>query len=264
MKKTVVESFYDATVDQEWERLEHHKMEYALTQRAIDEFIPANSKILDIGGGPGRYSIYLAKRGHHVTLLDLSEANIEFARQKAAAENAPVINFIHGNALDLSAFEDHTFDAVLLMGPLYHLINSEDREQAVAEAYRVLRPHGIMLASFITRYATINDMLKNYPEMLAEDFDATLGLLKDGIHFRESGFTEAYFILPSDITPLMESKGFRQLRLMAAEPFVAAIEPTINALEESVFRCWADLCYRLSTEPVTWGSAEHMLYIGQK
>jgi len=267
MKKTVVESYYDETVEHEWERLARHKMEYTLTLRAMDEYIPANSKILDVGGGPGRYSICLAKRGHHVTLLDLSEANIKFARQKAAAENAPVENFFHGNALDLSAFADQSFDVVLLMGPLYHLTSAADRDQAVAEAYRVLRPGGIILASFITRYATINDQLKNYPEALAKDFDGTLSLLKDGIKFPESGFTEAYFILPSDIAPLMagkSGKGFHQQCLMAAEPFVAAIEPTINALDEPTFRCWADLCYRLSTDPATWGSAEHMIFIGNK
>ena len=123
-----IEQFYDTDPAKEWERLARHRMEFAVSMRAIREHLPPPpAHILDIGGGPGRYSIALAKLGYDVTLLDLSKANIEFARSKAAAEGCALKDAVHGNALDLSRFADGIFDGVLLMGPLYHLIALEDR-----------------------------------------------------------------------------------------------------------------------------------------
>ena len=77
-----VERWYDEEYD-EWERLEYHKIEFDITKRYLDEYIQGeNLEIFDIGGGPGRYSLYLAEKGHKVTLLDLSRRNIEVARKK--------------------------------------------------------------------------------------------------------------------------------------------------------------------------------------
>lgn len=96
MGDKVVEAYYDASSQYEWDRLDRHKMEYATTWRAMQEFIPPRSSILDVGGGPGRYSIALAQTGHRVTLLDLSAKNVAFARQKAEELKAPVQDFVQG------------------------------------------------------------------------------------------------------------------------------------------------------------------------
>ena len=101
-----VESFYDRISQDEWTRMDRHRMEFRTTLRAMSEFIPPRSTILDIGGGPGRYSIELAKAGHRVTLLDLSSQNVELARQKAREMGVEIATFVHGNALDLSRFAD--------------------------------------------------------------------------------------------------------------------------------------------------------------
>ena len=79
----LVQNYYDADVEKEWERLEKHPFEFALTCRFLDRYLHPGDRVLDIGGGPGRYSLYLAKRGCQVTLLDLSAENVEFARRKA-------------------------------------------------------------------------------------------------------------------------------------------------------------------------------------
>ena len=137
--------------------------EFRTTLRAMSEFIPPRSTILDIGGGPGRYSIELAKAGHRVTLLDLSSRNVELARQKAKESRVQIADFVHGNALDLSRFADSAFHVVLLMGPLYHLVEPSDRDLAIREALRVLVPGGLFFASFITRYSVYIDLLKHDP-----------------------------------------------------------------------------------------------------
>jgi 2-polyprenyl-3-methyl-5-hydroxy-6-metoxy-1,4-benzoquinol methylase len=99
----------------------------------------------------------LSKAGYEVTLLDLSQANLAFAQAQAASEGVILSDAVHGNALDLRRFSNHAFDGVLLMGPLYHLLELDLRVRCATEVLRVVRPNGIVCASFITRFAAIRD-----------------------------------------------------------------------------------------------------------
>lgn len=262
-----VESFYDNHAMDEWHRMDRHPMEFRTTLRAMKEFIPPNSRILDIGGGPGRYSIELAKAGHRVILLDLSSRNIELAREKAREFGVQIVEFVHGNALDLSRFADASFDAVLLMGPLYHLTDPADRDLAIREALRVLAPGGVFFASFIIRYAVYIDMLKRDPGEITYLAQAYEKLMETGVHIpteKNPGFTDAYFIHPTEIEPLMAGRGLTTLRLAVAEGLIAPVEAAVNALPEEAFELWVEVCYRLGTDPCIWGAGEHMLYVGRK
>jgi SAM-dependent methyltransferase len=259
-----VQAYYDAQAQAEWARLERHRMEWHTTWQATVEFIPVRSRILDAGGGPGRYSIALAGTGHRVTLLDLSSESVALARRKAQELGVVLEDAVQGDAKDLSRFVDAAFDVVLLMGPLYHLTAGRDREQALSEALRVLRPGGVLFASFITRYAFLVDMLKRDP---GEIVSADLPLLKRGVHIPSAehpGFTDSYFARPAEIEPLMAAHGLRRLRLAASEPLVCLVEGAVNAAPVDAFEKWASLCYRLGEDPATWGATEHMLFVGLK
>lgn len=265
--KAEIERYYNSTVETEWSRLDWHKMEFTIVWRTLQEFIQPRSVILDVGGGPGRYSLELAKNGHHVTLLDLSEANIGYAKQKSRELGISLNDYVHGNALDLSRFGDNTFDVCLLMGPLYHLIDGEDRNQAVQEAVRVLKPGGALFATFVTRFAFLLYMIKDNPDSIAEYRDTVEQLLADGINIvsdQNPGFTNAYFTHPMEVAPFMERNGLTQLRLTAIESLISFMELSINELPQESFDLWADLTYRLGTDPTTWGNSEHMLYVGRK
>jgi len=79
-----VQAFYDKNAQNEWDRLDHHKTEFAVTLRALKDYLPhLPAEVLDVGGGPGRYSIGVAKLGYRVTLLDLSEGCLQLAQKKA-------------------------------------------------------------------------------------------------------------------------------------------------------------------------------------
>ena len=117
-----VREHYEENPQKEWDRLKkRHPYEKYITINMMDRYISPGSKILDIGGGPGHYSVHYARQGHEVTLLDLSEGNVRFAKKKARQYGVK-ITAMQGNALDLSAFPDDSFDVVFLMGPLYHLM----------------------------------------------------------------------------------------------------------------------------------------------
>lgn len=258
----VIEAYYDANAKTEWERFDRHKMEFAITKRALAQYLPPPpARILDCGGGPGRYAIHLAQQGYRVTLLDLSQGNLLLAKQKAEAAGANLVEYIHGNALDLTRFSEAHFDAVLLLGPLYHLITPEARQQAMQQALRVLQPGGVLCAGFITLYAPLRDAIaKGYlRDYAGNPALAELLLTQQALN---PGFTDAWFARPDEVRPWMEACGLRTLSLMAVEGLAAGHEQHLNALPESAFEYWVELSYRLCADPHLLGAADHLLYVG--
>jgi SAM-dependent methyltransferase len=116
----------------------------------FERFLPGSGRVADIGGGPGTHASHLAGLGYEVVLVDPVPGHIEHASADAGFSSRL------GDARDLP-LPDASFDAVLLMGPLYHLPDAADRQLALREALRVLRPGGRLLAEVISRYVWIVD-----------------------------------------------------------------------------------------------------------
>jgi SAM-dependent methyltransferase len=128
------------------------QVEHVRTCEILDRALPpAPATVADVGGGPGRYSLWLAQRGYTVHHRDLVELHAEQVAADAASAGVEVDSRIaDARELDL---EDASVDAVLLLGPLYHLRTREDRVRALAEAARVVRPGGPVFAVAISRWA---------------------------------------------------------------------------------------------------------------
>jgi S-adenosylmethionine-dependent methyltransferase len=263
-----IADYYDKNRQREWERLERrHRTEFALTMRSLAEHLPPSPvDILDIGGGPCRYAIALAKIGHRVTLLDPSTECLDLARQKATEERVQLAAIESGDARDLSRFQGESFDAALLMGPLYHLVEEADRQATLREARRVLRPRGLVFAAFLTRYAPIRKMAKESPEWPLKEPDRFARILEQGVVLatdREKGFPDSYFAHPTEVKPFMEAGGFETLDLLACEGVVSMIEEKLNKSSPEAFEVWVEVNYRLGRDLCTHGGAEHLLYVGR-
>lgn len=137
-----VKKYYDDGPQTEWDRLDQHPFEFILTTYMMDKYIRPGDRVLDIGGGPGRYSVYYAQKGCEVTLVDLSEGNIEFAKKMAQEKQVP-LQAVAKNCLELEQLDLGEYDHVFLMGPLYHLGEEKERELAVKLALEKLKAGGL-------------------------------------------------------------------------------------------------------------------------
>ena len=145
MSVGLVRKHYTEYAEKEWERLvrdPYHRLEFDTTMRFLEKYLPNEGRVLDAGGGPGRYSIELARRGYLVTLLDLTPKLLEIARERIreAQVQANIERVVEGSIEDLSFFEDECFYAVLCLGgPLSHVIDKGRRQHAVDELVRVAK-----------------------------------------------------------------------------------------------------------------------------
>ena len=261
-----IQSYYDEAVEKELVRLDRHQLERDITWRYLDSYLPPEGNILEIGPGAGTITLGLLERGYKITAVDLSEKMIELSRKRISdAGLERNVRFYVKDSRDLGEIESRAFDAVLMMGPLYHLVYKEDRETALKEAYDRLKPGGIIFSSFISRYGIWGDIIKTIPEAIEHQADvcSVIDRGKDLDRPTVGGF-RGYFVVLSEITPLHEEIGFETLVLASAEPCISADDESYNKLEGKRRQLWLDLLYELSTERSIMAASRHLLYIGRK
>jgi len=242
-----------------WGRLEFERTRELLAPRLP----PPPSVVVDVGGGPGAYAQWLAGLGHEVHLLDPIELHVAQARAAAHTLDAQV-----GDARRLP-YADASADVVLLLGPLYHLTDVTDRERALREARRVLRPGGLLGAATISRHAsTFDGLFKGY---LADPaFEQIVeGGLRSGIHRnterRERWFTTAYFHRPDELAQELRGAGFALEALLAVEG-PAAMLPDVDAWLDDPHRRGVLMraLARVESVPELLGASPHLLAIARR
>jgi SAM-dependent methyltransferase len=180
------------------------RIEFARTKELLERFLPpAPALVLDVGGGPGVYAAWLVEQGYRVHLVDPVPLHVEQAHTRGG------FTAELGDARNLTC-EDESFDAVLLLGPLYHLPDGADRLRALSEATRVVRPSGVVAVAAISRFASLLDGLLT-GDLADPAFRAIVeGDLADGRHRNPDGrvewFTTAFFHHPDELrAELVES-----------------------------------------------------------
>ncbi len=188
----------------------------------FERFLPSSGRVLDVGGGPGAHAAHLAVQGYDVTLIDPVPRHVHLATARANDPASPPFQVQLGTAADLPA-DDGSVDAVLLMGPLYHLVTRDDRLAALNEAKRVLRPGGRVLAEVISRHAWVLDAaaqgLLDSPAIW-QDFEHNLetGLSQKPASMAEGSFW-AYFHHPDELREELTDANFDEVTLLAVEGF---------------------------------------------
>jgi len=238
------------------------RLELIRTRLLLDRFLPdPPATILDVGGGPGVYAAELTEAGYDVELIDIVPRHIRQATERGVRAQL-------GDARELSVADD-TQDAVLLLGPLYHLQDRNDRIAALREAKRVARPGAPVFAAAISRYAPAIDGLDSG----FFDDPAFAGLLEvvtaTGRHVNPTGnpdyFTTAYFHLPDDLRTEATEAGLERVEVFAIEGIGWVADDLDDRLDDEPSRDkLLKLLEQLETEPALLGASPHLLAVGFK
>ena len=262
-----IKDYYDGRVEEEWARLDASWLEYAVTRHFIAAYLQPASRVLDLGGGPGRYALDLAAEGHSVDLADIAPGNIAFAEEQARRRGVRLRSSRVVDARDLSAFADASFDMVLNLGPLYHLLDPADRVRAVRETLRVLKPSGHALFAFVSRYGPIHYTARTAATDIGHRRGTMAAVLDHGVHRPSSDrpfFTDAYFADPDAIRPFMARCGVVELRMFGAEGMFAQSEDRLAGLAPEHRQGWLELAVRTAVTPAALYGSEHLVFIGRR
>ncbi len=228
----IVRNYYDDHIEREWSRLDEPlcRLEFASTLRLIEKYFPPSGFVCDIGGGPGRYTIELLRRGYWVTLLDLSDGLLKRGETALREAGLTADALMRGDACDLSSLPTSRFDAALLLGPLYHLVDQPKRLTALGELHRVLKPGGCAIVSYLNSLGILRCGVADFPDRYS-DADFLLSLLGEK-SFRGSlrGFTESYWTTPEIALREVASVGFEVISYAGAEGFAGGMRPMIERI----------------------------------
>lgn len=259
-----VKRFYDEGVEAEWDRLGKLRFEFDINRHFIANYVKPGETVLDCGGGPGRYSLWLAGRGCGVTLFDLSPGNVAFAKDRAQTLGLP-LDALAGDARDLSALKGRCFDHILLMGPMYHLMEEEDRRTAVNACLKLLKPGGTLYVSFISSYAGILYYLREMPGAILEPSVQTdFKFMEDDLPFAGMAFTDAYFIRRQDVLPFMEQFPLKTLHLLSSEAVFSPWYMSLMEQGEEAYQAYLRFGIAVCEREDLLSFAEHFLYVGRK
>jgi len=270
MTDTLVKEYYSTQVRNEWRRLirdAYHRLEFDTTFHFLDKYLPKRGLILDAGGGPGRYTLELAKKGYDVVLLDATRANLDFAlRQiKRHGLQARVPEITAGSIVDLSRFSDASFDAVLCSGgPLSHILDPHQRESAISELIRVVKPGAPIFVSVIGLFGVMVEILiYEQHEIDMPHFEL---IRKTGDYLGGRGFTACHFFLPEELHQAFTRPDVHILEMVGLEGISSNHSRQLNQLakDEKRFKIWLDTHIQTCAHPSAIGISEHMLIVCRK
>jgi SAM-dependent methyltransferase len=248
----------------------HFPLERARTEELLRRHLPPPPRVvLDVGGGAGAYALWLADAGYEVHLVDPVPLHVRQVEETSRSRSGRRLASARvGDARRLD-FEDASVDAVLMLGPLYHLTDRLDRLAALSEARRVLRPGGLVFAAAIARFASLLDGLRG-PVFEHDAFAAIVERdLRDGQHRNDTGvpefFTTAFFHLPGALEAEVRDAGFTVGGVFAVEGPGAFVPEFAKRWADPAARArLVDLVRRVEREPSLLGASPHLLAVGER
>ena len=265
----LIRSYY-ASFD-EWGRLDAAEgaLEFQRACALLRRHLPSGSRVLDLGGGPGRYAAALAAEGHRVVLADLSPELLETARKKLG--ELGVLDRIESidavNATDLDRYDEGQFDAVVAFGPFYHLLEPAERSRAAAEIRRVLRDGGLVFAAFISRASGVMGLLDRAADRPEQAGPATLREAATTGRFRNestSGFQEGYYPLPDEVAAEFRMQCFVPVETVSLRALahgrarqIEELSPELRSEVHRLLDAWA-------ADPHVVATCGHAVFVGRK
>jgi SAM-dependent methyltransferase len=241
----------------------------------LKKYLPKNGLVLDAGGGPGRYTLALAKLGYDVVLLDLTPELLDIARnqiKKAGVANR-VKQVLQGSIDDLSMYDDDTFDAVICLGALSHVVEEDDREKAIEELIRVAKKNAPIFVSVISRLAILVCALVHWPaDVGINGLYRKLYITGDfhggpGIYARGRNFAPCHLYLGQELESSFRKKGVKVLEMAGLQGLATRHEKETNRLFKKYpksWKNWWELHLATCTHPSLVDNSQHFMIICRK
>jgi len=232
----------------------HGIVEANTTMYYLEKYLLPNSHILDVGAGTGYYSNKLTNLGHKVIAIELIKHNLMTLKH-----NYPHIESYQGNAIDLSTFKDNSFDAVLLLGPLYHLSSYQDKLKSLKEAKRILKPNGLI---FISYYMNEYGIIKH--GFMDKTILDNLDNIDSNFKIKDNDNNLYSFVRLTDINKLKDDAKLTRVNIISQDGPSDYIRPYLNKLTDEEFNLYLKYIVTISDYPELLGSSSHVLDILKK
>jgi SAM-dependent methyltransferase len=267
------QKFYDEFGETEWERLDANpvtRMEFENTVAYLDEHLPGSGRVLDAGGGPGRYSAWLAERGYEVTHCDLSAEQVRLARETVADRGVGDRVACHQADVRDLPFATDRFDAVCCLGgPISHVTDADERAGALRELRRVAVPGAPTFVSVIGRLASVRDAMKNVlPEESGERHGFLDVLAHDGDYTQElvdehagDGWAECHFYRADELRADLAAAGFDATTLAGLEGPASNLGAELAAASDAAVEEVRAVVADLREDPAVVDFSEHILAV---
>jgi 2-polyprenyl-3-methyl-5-hydroxy-6-metoxy-1,4-benzoquinol methylase len=252
MMENIVKYYENYDEDGRLFRDKAHLPEWLTTVRYFDRLFAQGSRILDACAGTGRYSFYLAGKGHTVTACDLVEHHVNIIKSKPEAEKLHNISVC--NVLDLSRFDDNSFDTVLCMGAMYHLPSDNEKIQAINECTRVCKPGGLVVLSYLNYFAVVAAEVSKG----LGDLDEVLATFEDGSDCLWKATT------PAKMERYVKTAGLEILHNIGADGISFVLADKVNDATDEAFDKWMEYIYKYCEDPSIVGYSMHGLLFGRK
>lgn len=256
-RKNIIDNYYnDYDEENRLVKDNTHNVEFLITKEYVEKYLKENDKILEIGAGTGRYSLYYAGKGYNVTAIDFVQHNLDILKSKISDDMKIIAE--QGDAIDLSRFDDNKFDVTLVLGPMYHLYEDSDIRKAISEAIRVTKKDGIIMFAYITSDGVFADwgidhLLDGYPN----DFGSNFKLRR----YPEGIFAPFYI---SEFKQIMNEFEVEYLHNVATDGISNIMSDKINNLSEEEYKVWVKYQLSVCEREDLQGYSCHMLYICRK
>jgi len=264
-----IADFYHRTAEEDRLGQGAFPLEEARTRELLRRFAPPPpATVVDVGGAAGAYALWLAEAGYVVHLVDTAPRLVDEARRRSALAARPLASCRVGDARSLE-IPTAAAEVVLLLGPLYHLTDAADRVRSLAEACRVLKPGGWLLAAGISRWASALDGLAR--DLLHDPKFASIVEqdLRDGQHRNPTDrldyFTTAYFHRPEQLADEARAAGLAVNGVYGVEGPGWILPDIAERLADGRRRAaLIEVARTLETEPAMVGGSAHLIVVARR
>lgn len=260
----LIESYQEIDEENRLQSTLARRVEYLTTINVLNTYCHKSKNCIDVGCGVGIYALHLDKFGIKTTAIDLVPDHINRLKELIAQSNANIEACV-GNVLDLSAYPSNSYDMVLCLGPLYHLLTSAEQDKCIIECKRLAKSGGVLLFSYISPYSVFPCAVRgNMERMSLELIEKIVNDHKIEADSPYCFWTDNYYHDPIEIETLLSRHNLEIVDHLATDGQSIAFQNMVNQMTENQFSLWIKYHFKTCRIRSMLGASNHGLVVTRK